>query len=173
MTGDHSFNMEGKTPSESAIVTYQRAMPAHSNPSWRNGALDIGAINGGAILNLVDNIAGLVALRHCRTRVVTASIDQMDFLNPVHVGELIIMKASVNFTGSTSLEVGVAIGVENLYSGETTKTGKAYLTFVAIDEFGRPIAVPPLLPETEDEKRRFEAAKARRAERLSKRNLDK
>ncbi len=162
--------MEGKTPSISAIVTYQRAMPAHSNPSWRNGALDLGSINGGSILNLVDNVAGLVALRHCRTRVVTASIDQMDFLNPVHVGELIVMKAAVNFTGRTSLEVGVAIEVENLYSGETTKTGKAYLTFVAVDEFGRAITVPPILPETEDEKRRYEEAKSRRAERLAKRN---
>ena len=165
--------MQGKKPSESAIVTYQRAMPAHSNPSWRNGALDIGSINGGAILNLVDNLAGLVALRHCRTRVVTASIDQMDFLNPVHVGELIIMKSSVNFTGQTSLEIGVSIEVENLYTGETTKTGKAYLTFVGIDEFGRAIPVPPILPQSDNEKRRYEEAKSRRAERLSKRNMQK
>ena len=164
--------MEGKPPSESAIITYQRAMPAQSNPSWSNGALDLGAINGGAILNLVDNVAGLVALRHCRTRVVTASIDQMDFLNPVHVGELITIKASVNFTGRTSLEVGVSIEVENLYSGETTKTGKAYLTFVAIDEFGRAIPVTPVSPVTEADRRRYEEAKVRRAERLAKRNTE-
>ncbi|MHA2503155.1 MAG: acyl-CoA thioesterase [Candidatus Kariarchaeaceae archaeon] len=165
--------MEGKPPSESAITTYQRAMPAQSNPGWRNGNLDLGAINGGAILNLVDNVAGLVALRHCRTRVVTASIDQMDFLNPVHVGELLTLKASVNFTGRTSLEIGVSIEVENLYTGEKTKTGKAYLTFVAIDEFGRAIPVPPVLPETDIEKQRYEEAKTRRAERLAKRNTEK
>ncbi len=159
-------SMEGKPPSESAIVTYQLMMPGQSNPSWRNGSLELGNINGGAILNLIDNVAGLVALRHCRTRAVTASIDRMDFLNPVHVGELLIIKASVNYTGRTSLEVGVRVETENLYTGERRQTGSAYLTFVAIDEHGKPIRVPPVLPQTDEERRRYEAAKLRRQKRL-------
>lgn len=158
--------VEGKAPSESAIETYQLMMPHQSNPSWRNGALELGNINGGAILNLIDNVAGLVALRHCRSRAVTASIDRMDFLNPVHVGELLIIKASVNYTGKTSLEVGVRVETENLYTGERRQTGSAYLTFVAIDEHGNPIPVPPVIPQTDEEKRRYEAAKIRRQKRL-------
>ncbi len=158
--------MEGKPPSASAIVTYKLMMPGDSNPSWRNGALELGNINGGAILNLIDNVAGLVALRHCRTRAVTASIDRMDFLNPVHVGELLIIKSSVNYTGRTSLEVGVRVETENLYTGERRQTGSAYLTFVAIDEHGKPIPVPPVLPQTEEEKRRYAEAKQRREKRI-------
>ena len=86
--------MEPKSPSESSIITYQLAMPAYSNPSWRDNSLDIGAINGGAILNLVDNVAGWVALRHCRAEQSPHRIDKMDFLNPVHVGELTIKSIS-------------------------------------------------------------------------------
>ncbi len=158
--------MRAKTPSESAIETYQIMMPSHSNPSWKDGKVELGTVNGGAILNLIDNVAGIVALRHCRTRVVTASIDSMSFLSPVHVGELLILKASVNYVGKTSLEVGVRVETENLRTGERRKTGTAYLTFVAISETGKPIPVPPLKPKTEEEKRRWEEAKRRREERL-------
>ena len=160
--------MHAKTPSESAIKTYQIMMPSHSNPSWKDGEVELGNVNGGAILNLIDNVAGIVALRHCRTRVVTASIDTMSFLSPVHVGELLILKASVNYVGKTSLEVGVRVETENLRTGERRKTGSAYLTFVAISEEGKPIPVPPLKPETPEEKRRWEEAKKRREERLRK-----
>ncbi len=159
--------MEAKPPSASAVETYQIMMPSHSNPSWKNGEIELGAVNGGAILNLIDNIAGIAALRHCRTRVVTASIDSMSFLNPVHVGELLILKASVNYVGRTSLEVGVRVETENLRTGERKKTGSAYLTFVAIDENGKPIPVPPLSPQTPEEKRRYEEAKIRRKQRLA------
>jgi acyl-CoA hydrolase len=158
--------MEGKKVNESSIIHTQLMMPQHSNPSWRNGALELGAINGGAILNLIDNVAGIVALRHCRSRVVTASIDRMDFLNPVHVGELIILKSSVNYTGKKSLEIGVSVETENLGTGEIRKTGKAYLTFVALNEFGKAINVPPLIPETENEKRRFQEGEKRKLERM-------
>jgi len=159
--------VEPKSPSESSIITYQLAMPAYSNPSWKDNSLDIGAINGGAILNLVDNVAGWVALRHCRSRAVTASIDKMDFLNPVHVGELIRLKASVNYTGRTSLEVGVSIEVENVYTGTITKTGKAYLTMVAVDDDNKPIPVPPLKLTNKIEERRYNDAEKRRQKRLS------
>ncbi len=159
--------MDGKTPSETAITTYQLMMPGQSNPSWsEDGTLELGSINGGAILNLIDNVAGLVALRHCRTKVVTASIDRMSFLNPVHVGELLIIKSSVNYTGRTSLEVGVRVDVENLTTGSQHQTGSAYLTFVALDKQNKPMAVPPLIPETPEEKNRFDQAKIRRAERM-------
>lgn len=160
--------MEGKRVSESSIVHTQLMMPQHSNPSWRNGALELGSINGGSILHLIDNVAGIAALRHCRSRVVTASIDRMDFLNPVHVGELIVLKASVNYTGTKSLEVGVSVETENLGTGVIKKTGKAYLTFVALNEFGQTIPVPPILPETEDEKRRFEDGRQRKLKRMEK-----
>jgi len=157
---------EGKPVKDSIVIHEKLMMPSDSNPSWRGGALELGAINGGSILNLIDNVAGLCALRHCRSRVVTASIDRMDFLNPVHVGELLILRASVNYTGTKSLEVGVRVETENLNTGETSKTGSAYLTFVAVDEFGRAIPVPPVLPQSEDEKRRFEDAKQRKAKRM-------
>ncbi len=157
---------EGKPVKESVVIHEKLMMPSDSNPSWRGGALELGAINGGSILYLIDNVAGLAAIRHCRTRVVTASIDRMDFLNPVHVGELLILRASVNYTGTKSLEVGVRVETENLNTGEVKKTGSAYLTFVAVDEFGRSIPVPPVIPETDEEKRRFEDGKRRKQERM-------
>ena len=86
--------MEGKKVAESALQTVNLMMPANSNPSWRDGALELGSVHGGDILRQIDQIAGIVALRHCRTRVVTASIDRMDFLNPVHVGELLWLSAT-------------------------------------------------------------------------------
>lgn len=162
--------MEGKAPSISAITTHQIMMPSHSNPNWQSGHVELGSINGGAILNLIDNVAGMAAIRHCRSRAVTASIDRMNFLNPVHVGELLILKASVNYTGKTSLEVGVRVETENRLTGDRKQTGSAYLTFVALDENNQPTAVPPILPETAEEKRRYEAAKLRRQRRLEKKN---
>lgn len=160
--------MEGKTVKESALVTSQLMMPSDSNPNWKDGTLEMGAINGGAILNLIDNLAGTVALRHCRSRVVTASIDQMNFFNPVHVGELLWLKSSINYTGKTSLEVGVRVETENLFSGEVKLTGSAHLTFVAIDESGKPMTVPRIIAETDIEKKRHEEAKIRKQERLER-----
>jgi acyl-CoA hydrolase len=148
---------------ESAIVWEKIAMPEDANPGNIN-------VNGGVVLQLIDNIAGISALRHCRTRTVTASIDKMDFIYPVKVGELIIIKASVNHVFGTSLEVGVRVDVENIYTGETHTTGRAYLTFVAVDQEGHPIKVPYLVqPETEIEKRRYKEAQKRRKLRLDDR----
>ena len=161
--------LKGKPVKESAMETHILMMPMHSNPLWEDGELKMGNVNGGTILNLIDNQAGIVALRHCRTAVVTASIDKMDFLTPVHVGELLVLKASVNYTGRTSLEVGVRVEAENLRTGERRKTGSAYLTFVAIDDKGNPIPVPPVIPETDEEKRRYHEAKQRRELRLQAR----
>ena len=155
-------NMEGKTVFESAIQTYKIAMPEDANPGNFN-------INGGIVLGLIDDTAGIVSLRHCRTRTVTASIDRMDFLYPVRVGDLMILKAAVNCTFKTSMEIGVKVEVEKIMTGEVHTTGRAYMTFVAIDENGKPINVPPVIPQTEDEKRRFKEAKKRRALRLEQR----
>lgn len=161
--------MEGRKVSESALQTVKLMMPSNSNPSWRDGALELGSVHGGDILKEIDQIAGIVALRHCRTRVVTASIDRMDFLNPVFVGELLWLSASVNFTGNRSLEIGVKVETENLVSGKKKQTGSAYLTFVAIDEFGRTVSVPPVIPVTDEESRRYQDAKIRRQHRLEQR----
>lgn len=149
---------------ESAITNYKIAMPEDSNPGNEN-------VNGGIVLQLIDNVAGIAALRHCRTRTVTASIDKMDFIYPIKVGELIIMNASVNRVFGQSMEVGVKVEVENLRTGDRHTTGKAFLTFVAVNQEGHPIEVPYLVePETPDEKRWYKEADLRRKLRLEQRD---
>ena len=149
---------------DSVITNYKIAMPEDSNPGNEN-------VNGGIVLKLIDNIAGIAALRHCRTRTVTASIDKMDFIYPIKVGELIIISASVNCVFGQSMEVGVKVEVENLRTGDRHTTGKAYLTFVAVDQVGHPIQVPFVVePETINEKRRFKEAQQRRKLRLEQRD---
>lgn len=151
-----------KLVSESAITTFKIAMPEDANPGNFN-------INGGVVLGFIDDIAGIVSLRHCRTRTVTASIDRMDFLYPVKIGELMIFKSSVNCIFNTSMEIGVVVEVENIMTGERHITGRAYLTFVAINESGKPIKVPQIKPTNENEIRRQKEAKGRRKLRLEQR----
>ncbi|MCE7734417.1 MAG: acyl-CoA thioesterase [Candidatus Heimdallarchaeota archaeon] len=169
---DHVEEHEEKSPRMSEIETSLLMMPSHSNPTWKTNGLELGAVNGGAILNLIDNIAGLAALRHCRTRVVTASIDRMDFLNPVHVGELLILKARVNYVGRTSMEVGVRVETEDLSSGKRKKTGHAFLTFVAVNEEGSSIPATKLKLETNEDRVRFEEAEERLALRIEQRRIE-
>jgi acyl-CoA hydrolase len=126
-----------------------------------------GNVYGGTIMKLMDEIAGAVAALHSRTNVVTASVDQMSFYEPVFIGDLLLLKASVNFVGKTSMEVGVRIEARDLKSGKTTHTGSSYLTFVALDVNGNPTEIAQLLPETPDEKRRYLEGKTRRERRLS------
>jgi acyl-CoA hydrolase len=126
-----------------------------------------GNVYGGTIMKLMDEIAGVVAARHCRRNVVTASIDEMSFLKPVYIGNLLILKASVNYVGHTSMEVGVRIEAEDLNSGQVVHTGSSYMTFVALNEEGRPTGVPKVTPVTKAEKRRFREAKRRRSRRLA------
>jgi acyl-CoA hydrolase len=120
-------------------------------------------------MHLVDLAAALAAVRHARCAVVTASVDQMSFLHPVHIGELIILRSSVNRVFRTSMEVGVRVQVENLLTGHIRHTSSAYLTFVAIDKNGRRMPIPPVIPETAEEKRRYLEAEQRRAYRLAMR----
>jgi len=154
---------KSKTVKESAIENYKIVMPEDSNPGVVN-------INGGVVLKIIDDVAGIVSLRHCRSRTVTASIDKMDFIYPAKVGEILIVKSSVNCVFKTSLEIGVKVEVENIFTGERHTTGKAYLTFVSVDKAGKPIEVPyKIVPETNDEKRRYNEAQIRRKLRLDQR----
>lgn len=132
-----------------------------------NDANTLGNILGGKVMHLVDIAAAIAAHRHCRRQVVTASMDRIDFLHPVKVGELIILKASVNFAARTSMEVGVKVLSEDLKTGVQRQTASAYSTFVALDEAGRPAPVPPLLPENDEDRRRLAEGEARRRIRLA------
>jgi acyl-CoA hydrolase len=125
-----------------------------------------GALLGGRVMHLVDIVAATAAMRHCRSVVATAAVDQMVFQAPVHIGHIIILKASVNRAFKTSMEVGVRVSAENPMTGEVRHTSSAYLTFVATDQQGKPIPVPPILPQTDEEKRRYDDALRRRELRL-------
>jgi acyl-CoA hydrolase len=133
-----------------------------------NDANVLGNVLGGHVMHLVDLCGALAAKRHSRRPVVTAAVDHLSFLYPVHIGQLLILKSSVNRVFHTSMEVGVKVWVEDLRSGDVLHTLSAYLTFVALDDAGEPVAVAPVIPETEDEKRRYEQAGRNRDERLHK-----
>jgi acyl-CoA hydrolase len=128
-----------------------------------------GNVHGGVIMYLCDEVAGIAAVRHCGSRVVTVAMDRMTFLHPVYVGHLVTVKATVNAVWRTSMEVGVRVEAENIRTGEVTHTSTAYLTMVALDEEGQPTEVPPLAPETPDEHRRAREAQLRRDNRLAER----
>jgi len=132
-----------------------------------NDANSLGTMLGGRVMHLVDIAGAMAAMRHARRAVVTASIDHMNFLYPVRIGQLIILHSSVNRVFRTSMEVGVKVTVEDLMTGERRHTSSAYLTFVALDEHGRKIEVPPVVPETEEERRRYQEAGERREYRLA------
>lgn len=125
-------------------------------------------VHGGAIMKLVDTAAGIAAVRHCGGRVVTASMDEMSFIEAVYLGEVVTLYAQVNDVGRTSMEIGVRVEAENARTGDLRHVSSAYLVFVALDEDGHPRAVPPLEPETDDERRRMEEAKIRRQHRLAR-----
>jgi acyl-CoA hydrolase len=128
-----------------------------------------GTFFGGALLALVDRAAAFSAMKHAGRPVVTKSLDTVEFNQPIFIGELVIVHASVNFTGSTSMEVGVRVLAQNPITGEERHTNTCFVTFVALGEDGRPARVPLLLPETEEERVRFEAGRRRREERLGRR----
>ena len=156
------MNLEGKPVSASVSEYSELALP--------NDANGLGAVLGGKVMHLVDLAAAMAGMRHARTPVVTASVDSMSFLHPVHIGELIVLRSSVNRVFRTSMEVGVYVTTENLMTGRRLHTCSAYLTFVALDKQGKATPVPPVIPETEEEKRRFREAGERREYRLALRN---
>lgn len=152
--------MEGaKTVSESQVEVVQFIMPEHANPA--------GNVNGGAIMKLIDNAGAIVAIRHSRRHVVTASVDKINFIAPAFVGNLVIAKASLNYVSRTSMEIGVRVEAEKLLEGVRIHIASAYLTFVALDDLRKPTEVPRLICEIPEEKRRFEEAKMRREKRLN------
>ena len=128
-----------------------------------------GHVHGGSVMRYCDEVAGLAAVRHSGFRVVTAAMDRMTFLEPVHVGEVLTFRASVNAAWRTSVEVGVRVEAEDPRTRVTRHTNTAYLTMVALDDEGRPTQVPPLRGETSQEERREREAQLRRANRLAER----
>ena len=150
--------MQAKPIAETAVTISQIMGPQDLNRA--------GNVHGGVIMRLLDSAAGVVAARHSRTNVVTASIDRVDFLYPAFSGDLVTFKASINQVGRTSMEIGVRIEAENIITGEVRHTASAYLTYVALDKNGHPTPVPGLILETEDDRRRNRAAQMRRENRL-------
>jgi uncharacterized protein (TIGR00369 family) len=128
-----------------------------------------GLVHGGVIMKLVDTAAGLAAIKHAGGMCVTVTMDEMTFLEPVHVGDTVTVKASVNDVGTTSLEIGVRVESEDIVSGRRTHTSSAYLVFVALDGDGRPRPVPGIVAETAEQERRQREAKIRRETRLAHR----
>lgn len=156
--------MQSKTVRETSITMAVQMNPEDTNP--------VGHVHGGVIMKYVDTAAGVVAIRHARNNAVTASIDRLDFHYPVFVGDLLILKASLNFVGKSSMEVGVRVEAENLLTGEVRHTASAYLTFVALDKKGKPISVPALQPETEEERRRNCEAVVRKKHRMEQKQRE-
>jgi uncharacterized protein (TIGR00369 family) len=150
---------------DSQIELNQFTLPEHANP--------LGNVHGGVIMKMVDEAGALCAMRHAQRPVVTVAIDSMTFHSPVQVGNVVTLQASLNYVGTSSMEVGVRVTAENPLSGQRTHTNTAFLVYVALDDQGRPTKVPRLILETETEKRRWEEAKARQAYRLQRQNRGK
>jgi acyl-CoA hydrolase len=147
--------------SQTSVVLSSLMNPADAN--------FMGNIHGGVIMKLIDEAAATCAYQFCRARVVTAAIDRIDFLNPVALGNLVVLKANMNYAGTSSMEVGVRVEAEDLTSGVITHCASAYVVFVALDDDGRPTPVPKLMPRTDHQKRWLREAEARRAKRLAER----
>ena len=142
------------------IIISHMMLPQDANPA--------GNIHGGAIMKLIDSAAGVVAIRHARSNVVTASIDRLDFFHPVFIGNLLTLRASLNYAGRTSMEIGVRAEAEDLLTGNIRHIASAYLTYVALDDSGHPRRIPPMEPQTAAQQRRHEEALQRRALRLAR-----
>ena len=159
-------NLSPRPSRLSHVEMTEMVLPQHTNA--------IGTVFGGTVMSWVDIAAASCAIRHCRTQVVTASIDAMHFLAPIRLGWIVTINAAVNFTAKTSCEVGVKVVAENPLTGERYHTASAYLTMVAVDKNTQPISMPPVLMETEEEIHRQNAAAERRKGRLAlKENIAK
>jgi len=154
-----------KPACESYSEMTEIVLPSHTNP--------LGTAFGGQVMAWIDICAGIAAQRHARQVVVTASMDDLHFRSPIHQGEFVVLKAQVNRSFHTSMEVGVRVEAENPLTGERRHCSSAYLTFVALDESGQRVLLPPLKPETDDEKRRYAEAAERRRYRLERRTMER
>lgn len=150
-----------KSPKESRVEMTELVLPEHTNA--------LGTIFGGTVMAWIDTAAAVCAFRHCRSMCVTASMDALDFFSPVKLGQIVILRANVNYTGTKSMEIGVRVISEDPLTGIQNHTSSAYLTFVAVDASGKPILVPQVNPETDQEKRWCAAGKLRREQRLKNR----
>jgi acyl-CoA hydrolase len=157
--------MPGKPVSESISECAELALPTDANP--------LGNVLGGKVMHLVDMAGAMAAMRHARKPVVTAAVDSLRFLYPARIGDLIRLRSSVNRVFHTSMEVGVTVETENFMTGARLHTCSAYLTFVALDETGKAVPIPPVIPETETEQRRYREAGERREARLAMRRREK
>jgi uncharacterized protein (TIGR00369 family) len=149
-----------KPVSASKITLSQLMHPEHANL--------LGNVHGGWIMKLVDEAGALACMRHAQRKVVTVTIDSMDFRQPIRIGDLVILNAEVSYTGRTSMEAAVEVHAENPITGEQMHTNTAYLVYVALDDSGRPTPVPPLLAETEEEKQKLEQGQVRQQQRLKR-----
>jgi uncharacterized protein (TIGR00369 family) len=156
-----SESLTPKSIRASHISIAQLMQPEHAN--------NLGNVHGGWIMKLVDEAGALACMRHAQRRVVTVAIDSFVFRHPIRIGDLVILDAEVTYAGRTSMEVEVQVVAENPITGQQTHTNNAYLVYVALDDDGRSVPVPPLITETEDEERRMEQARERQARRLQQR----
>ena len=153
--------MKSKSIKESQVIMHELVLPNDTNV--------LGNVHGGRVMCLMDICAAMSAYKHARQPVVTASVDRLDFLAPAKKGDILILKSSVNYAHRTSMEIGVRIDAESPFTGEVRHTATAYLTFVAIDKDNKPSSIPKINPQTDDEQRRYDRAKARHLDRRKKR----
>jgi uncharacterized protein (TIGR00369 family) len=156
--------MEGKRIGDSLVTLSQVMNPEHVNV--------MGNVHGGVVMKLIDEAGGLCAARHARRPTVTVAVDSLEFLTPVHIGDLVTFDAHLTFVGRTSMEVEVCVEAEEILTGDRRLTNVAYVVYVALGNDGRPTEAPPLILETDDERRRWEQARQRRSERLARKARD-
>jgi|TARA_B100000678_G_scaffold152144_1_gene127038 acyl-CoA hydrolase len=157
--------MKKKTVKNTHVIMHELILPNDTNL--------LGNVLGGRVMHLMDMCAAMSAYKHARTAVVTASVDRLDFLAPAKMGEIMILKSSVNYTGKSSMEVGVRIESENPKTGDIYHTSSAYLTFVSLNENGKPKRVDNINPENDNEIRRFNEGKIRHEERKERLRKDR
>ena len=157
--------MKKKTVKNTHVIMHELILPNDTNL--------LGNVLGGRVMHLMDMCAAMSAYKHARTAVVTASLDRLDFLAPAKMGEIMILKSSVNYTGKSSMEVGVRIESENPKTGDIYHTSSAYLTFVSLNENGKPKRVDNINPENDNEIRRFNEGKIRHEERKERLKKDR
>jgi acyl-CoA hydrolase len=161
-TPEEKDSERGRAVSASRVTLAQLMGPQEANLH--------GNVHGGHVMKLMDEAGGSAAIRHAHREVVTVAVDQVLFREPIHLGDLVTVTAELTWVGRTSIEVRVEANAQNLLSGNVTRTNTAYFVYVALDERGRPAPVPPLLLQTDDERRRWEAARQRQAYRLAQRH---
>jgi uncharacterized protein (TIGR00369 family) len=152
--------LEAKRVQDSQVTLAVAMNPADANP--------LGDVHGGVIMKLVDEAGGICAIRHARRPTVTVTMDSVTFLSPVRVGDLVTLRASINWVGRTSIEVGIRVEAENVLTGQVTHTNSAYAVYVALDDGGKPTPVPPLLLENDEELRHWEEGVHRQGHRLAR-----